>query len=107
MKRLHAIVPLAALLAGIIAAPVDARTVSYPLENACPVIANRPDHDPSAHEQIAHTRPDAQLLVVRTAGHAMMYQYPHALATAIDRFIAQSQARPRQTAKAAQLHEQA
>jgi pimeloyl-ACP methyl ester carboxylesterase len=55
MKRLHAIVPLAALLAGIIGAPVDAKTVSYPLENACPVVANRPDHDPSTREQIAHT----------------------------------------------------
>lgn len=55
MKRLHVIVPLAALLAGIIAAPVDAKTVSYPLENACPVVANRPDHDPSTREQIAHT----------------------------------------------------
>ncbi|MGT2473373.1 hypothetical protein [Paraburkholderia terrae] len=40
-------------------------------------------------------------------GHAMMYQYPHALASAVNRFITQSQARPRQTAKAAQLHEQA
>ena len=55
MKRLHAIVPLAALLAGIIAAPVDAKTVSYPLENACPVVANRPDQNPSTRERIAHT----------------------------------------------------
>jgi hypothetical protein len=37
----------------------------------------------------------------------MMYQYPHALASAINRFITRSQAHPRQTAKAAQLHEQA
>ena len=44
-------------------------------------------------EALARTLPDAQLLVVRSAGHAMMYQYPHALAAAIDRFIAQPHSR--------------
>jgi pimeloyl-ACP methyl ester carboxylesterase len=51
-------------------------------------------------EALARTLPDAQLLVVRSAGHAMMYQYPHALASDIDRFIAQSH--PRQVVNAAQ-----
>ena len=55
MKRLHAIVPLVALLAGIAAAPVDAKTVGYPPENACPVVAHRPDQQPMLREQIAHT----------------------------------------------------
>ena len=47
--------------------------------------------------------PDAQLLIVRSAGHAMMYQYPQALAAAINRFIAQSH--PRQLANATQLRQ--
>ncbi|WP_239482900.1 alpha/beta hydrolase [Paraburkholderia sp. C35] len=50
-------------------------------------------------EALAHAMPDAQLLVVRAAGHAMMYQYPHALASAINRFITQTPAH--QMAKAA------
>jgi pimeloyl-ACP methyl ester carboxylesterase len=36
--------------------------------------------------EIAH----AQLLKVRFAGHAMMYQYPHQLADAINSFVAKS-----------------
>ncbi|MBN3761961.1 alpha/beta hydrolase [Burkholderia sp. Ac-20365] len=55
MKRLHAIVPLVALLATIIAAPVEAKTVSYQPENACPIVASRPDRIASMREQIAHT----------------------------------------------------
>ncbi|HWT36884.1 MAG TPA: alpha/beta hydrolase [Paraburkholderia sp.] len=55
MKRLHAIVPLVALLAGIAAADADAETVGYPLENACPVVANRPDQQPTMRGHIAHT----------------------------------------------------
>lgn len=41
-------------------------------------------------EALAEQIPHAQLLVVRSAGHAMMYQYPRALAAAIDVFIARS-----------------
>ncbi|MFM0057598.1 alpha/beta hydrolase [Paraburkholderia phytofirmans] len=41
-------------------------------------------------EALAGQIPHAQLLVVRSAGHAMMYQYPHALAAAINTFIATS-----------------
>jgi len=55
MKRLHALVPLAALLAGIVTVPVDAKTVAFPLEAAGPVVARRPDHDPALGEQIAQT----------------------------------------------------
>lgn len=43
-------------------------------------------------QAIAGQIPHAQLLVVRSAGHAMMYQYPHALAAAINAFIARSHA---------------
>jgi pimeloyl-ACP methyl ester carboxylesterase len=55
MKRLPAIVATASLLVGLFSEPVEAKTVHYPGENACPVVANRPDRNPSIHEQIAHT----------------------------------------------------
>ncbi|WP_175920786.1 alpha/beta fold hydrolase [Burkholderia latens] len=43
-------------------------------------------------DTIADTIAGAQLLVVRSAGHAMMYQYPRELAAAIDAFITQTDA---------------
>src|ERR1700761_607137 len=55
MNRLLTIVAIASLLAGTFSRPVEARTVIYPAENACPVVANRPDRNPSIREQIAHT----------------------------------------------------
>lgn len=41
-------------------------------------------------EMLAETIPGAQLLAVRSAGHAMMYEYPRELAAAIDAFIART-----------------
>ncbi|SAK92378.1 alpha/beta hydrolase [Caballeronia temeraria] len=55
MNRLLTIVALASLLAGTLSRPVDARTVIYPAEDACSVVANRPDRNPTIREQIAHT----------------------------------------------------
>lgn len=55
MNRLLTIVAIASLLTGTFSRPVEARTVIYPAENACPVVANRPDRNPSIREQIAHT----------------------------------------------------
>ncbi|MEX3973761.1 alpha/beta fold hydrolase [Paraburkholderia caribensis] len=55
MKRLLTIVAIGSLLAGTLARHVEARTVIYPAENACPVVANRPDRNPTIREQIAHT----------------------------------------------------
>ncbi|MBR8059837.1 alpha/beta hydrolase [Burkholderia dolosa] len=43
-------------------------------------------------ETLADTIAGSQLLVVRAAGHAMMYQYPRELAAAIDAFIARTNA---------------
>ncbi|HEF5875073.1 TPA: alpha/beta hydrolase [Burkholderia cenocepacia] len=48
---------------------------------------------PSNAETLAGTIAGAQLLVVRSAGHAMMFQYPRELAAAIDAFILQSDTR--------------
>jgi pimeloyl-ACP methyl ester carboxylesterase len=38
-------------------------------------------------EMLKDAIPHAQLVMVRSAGHAMMYQYPRQLADAIDSFI--------------------
>jgi pimeloyl-ACP methyl ester carboxylesterase len=55
MKRLITIAAIASLLSATFARSVEARTVVYPAENACPIVANRPDRNPMMREQIAHT----------------------------------------------------
>jgi pimeloyl-ACP methyl ester carboxylesterase len=55
MQRLLTIAVVASLLVGVYSRPVEAKTVIYPAENACPVVATRPDKNPSITEQIAHT----------------------------------------------------
>ncbi|MEX3959428.1 alpha/beta fold hydrolase [Trinickia sp. EG282A] len=56
------------------------------------VLAGEDDHVlPQRNaETLADTIAGSQLLVVRAAGHAMMYEYPRDLAAAIDAFIART-----------------
>ncbi|MDR7006189.1 alpha/beta fold hydrolase [Paraburkholderia strydomiana] len=55
MNHLLKIIAISSLLAGTFNRPVEAKTVIFPAENTCPVLADRPDRNPTIHEQIAHT----------------------------------------------------